>query len=100
MLFATTDEHCYKITRNKSENVEELKSSQEEADTRMLLYAKHAAANFETVTVVADDTDVLILAIALNHLIGCTLIIRCGKSNNIRLINTNKMATNFGQDVS
>ena len=43
LLFVTCDEVCYKISKENWEEVTELKSTQEEADTRMLLHAFHAA---------------------------------------------------------
>ena len=44
--------------------VTQLKSSQEEADTRMLLHALHAAeSGFKAVIITADNTDVLVLSL-------------------------------------
>ena len=41
------------------------KSSQEEADTRILLHAKHASdQGYTSVIVVSEDTDVFVLLIA------------------------------------
>jgi hypothetical protein len=43
-IFVTTDEHCYEIYSRRVEEREDLRSTQEEADTRVLLHAAHAAA--------------------------------------------------------
>ena len=43
VLFITSEEKCWKITGESVEEVPELASSQEEADTRLLLHASHAA---------------------------------------------------------
>ena len=47
--------------------VDELQSSQEEADTRLLLHAKHHASDngYKYVMVVSEETDVYVLCIAL-----------------------------------
>ena len=51
-LYATVAEECYKITSDGSELFEELESTQEEADTRLLLHAYHAGRNgFSTVVI-------------------------------------------------
>ena len=43
-LYITCGAKCYKVTANSVQNVVELSSEQEEADTRLLLHAKHAVA--------------------------------------------------------
>ena len=47
--------------------VDDLRSSQEEADTRILLHAKHHASDngYKYIMVVSEDTDVYKLCIAL-----------------------------------
>ncbi|KAG0730599.1 hypothetical protein GWK47_027900 [Chionoecetes opilio] len=42
-LYVTCEQLCFKITKEQWEEAPELKSSQEEADTRLLLHALHAA---------------------------------------------------------
>ena len=51
----------------------ETNTVQEEADTRMLLHAKQVAADNDSVIIVADDTDVLIICMAVQVCIGCNL---------------------------
>jgi len=64
-LFVTCGEKCWKINRGRASLVEELQSSQEEADTRIILHAKHASDHgYETIIVVSEDTDVFILCIS------------------------------------
>ena len=43
VLFITSEEKCWKLTGKSVEEVPELASSQEQADTRLLLHASHAA---------------------------------------------------------
>lgn len=62
-LFVTCEEKCFKINADQVEEVEELFSSQEEADTRMMLHIQHASKFFSNIICTADDTDVLILCV-------------------------------------
>ena len=63
--FVTCGEKCWRITREETSLIDELQSSQEEADTRMLLHAKHAwDSGYKSVVIVSEDTDVFILCIA------------------------------------
>ena len=59
-------ERCVAITRDSCVDVEDLKSNQEEADTRMLLHAKYAAGQCQEAKIViqSPDTDVLVLSAA------------------------------------
>ena len=44
------------------DEVNELQKVQDEADNRMLLHAKHAAADYDSIIIVADNTDVFMLS--------------------------------------
>ena len=53
--------------------VEELLLTQEEADTRLILHARHAAVSgYETVLIRTRYTDVAIIACSVSHVIPCT----------------------------
>ena len=65
-LFFTHGQRCHRFyvdegNETRIEEVPELKSDNEEADTRLLLYAKNATTSHQTVTVRSPDTDVFIL---------------------------------------
>ena len=56
-LYVKCEEVCFRISNNQWEEVVEPKSSQEEADTRMLLHAPHAAnSGYKAVVIIAEDT--------------------------------------------
>ena len=58
---------CYEITSQTANIVEELNSTQKEADTRLILHAAHAAkSDYTAVVVASEDTDVLLLCRAFN----------------------------------
>ena len=65
-LFAVENE-CFRLSLNDGkvvwEEIPELNSNHEEADTKLLLHAKHASENGETTIMIKSrDTDVAILA--------------------------------------
>ena len=58
-LFVTCNEICHCINSEGCKAIPELESTQEEADTWILLHSTHAAmSGFEAVVIVSDDTDV------------------------------------------
>ena len=78
-LYATCEEVCSKITNDDWVEVTELKSTQEEADTLVLLHALHdAKAGSKAVTVTAEDTA---LHWFLNKDIPCSIYQTCEKKN-------------------
>ena len=79
--------------------VPELTSSHEEADTRLVLHAKHAAGTHSHVIVISEDTDVFMMLPALEVEIGGHLLLRQGKKNQIRITDTSRLATIIGRDV-
>ena len=73
ILYVTCGEKCWIITRCETTVVDELQSSQEEADTRILLQAKHASDHgYKSVVVVSEDTDVYVLCITFAKDIYCS----------------------------
>jgi len=64
---------------DQASNMEELYSTQEEADTRLLLHAIHASQNHSSVIIRCDDTDVMILLIyycSLGQLPLCIILLK------------------------
>ena len=59
------------------EKVRELKSTQEEADTHMLLHTLHAAnEGYKAIVITADDTDILVICLGLNSYFSCPIYTR------------------------
>ncbi|KAJ8377970.1 hypothetical protein AAFF_G00249600 [Aldrovandia affinis] len=81
-LYVASEESCLHITKDQWAEVASLQSNQEEADTRMILNAAHAAEEgYSAVVVTADDTDVLLLCLAFYADISCPLFQNCGTKN-------------------
>ena len=107
-LYVTSEEHCFSLysTYDSTEDsivascdVPELRSDQEEADTRMLLHAKHASTSNESVVVKSPDTDVFALAISVKSEIPCHLYFDTGTQSNRRILDINEIASQLGDGV-
>jgi len=71
-LIISIESECYCLTNNGVSSVAELISTQEEADTKILLHAKHAAQEgFNWIILSCQDTDISV--IALHFALHCTL---------------------------
>ncbi|KAK3741562.1 hypothetical protein QZH41_002944 [Actinostola sp. cb2023] len=100
IMYVTCEDKCWKITGENVEEVPELFSSQEEADTRLLLHAVHAAqAGYETVIVNSEDTDVFILLLAFSSSINSHLLQKCCSNTRIRLVDIKKVARAIGDST-
>ena len=75
------------MTATYSSAVPELECNHEEADTRMVLHAKHANS---PVVIHADDTDVMVLLICHSRLLG-TIYMKTGRGSKARIIQLDKI---------
>ena len=99
-LYVASEETCLHITNDQWAEVAELQSNQEEADTRILLHAAHAAEEgYIAVVVTADDTDVMVICLAFSPDISCPLFQKCGTKNRVRYIDINKLRHGLGDGV-
>lgn len=72
-----------------------LKTSQEEADTRVIFHAKHAAPKVSSIIIVAEDTDIILLCLAFQKDMNCSMYVKCGT----RYISITKVSGALGQNV-
>ena len=92
-LYVTCEETCTKMTADEWVEVVELQSTQEEADTRLLLYALHATkTGSKAVVVTAEGTDVMLLYHAFQKDFPCPIYQKCGAQNRTRLVDITKLA--------
>ena len=88
-------------TRVVSESVPELESSQEEADSRIILHCCHQAATESSangIIVRSPDTDVFLLLLYHSHNVGQILLFDTGSGNKRRLINITRLSEIHGQE--
>ena len=99
VLFITCEKQCFKVTKEGSEAIDELTTTQEEADTRMLLHAKHASSNYKSIVIVTEDTDVFIICVAIFRQISSHMYIQCGTKNRFRHIDISKIGQSLGENT-
>ena len=66
VMFVTCGDLCLKLIHDSWQEVDELKSRKEEADTRLFLHAKNAADSYPVLICVSEDTDVFIICLTLS----------------------------------
>ena len=101
-LYVASEESCLCITKNQWAVVAAcgLQSNQEEADTRIILHAAHAAEEgYSAVVITAGDTDVLVLCLAFSADISCPLFQKCGTKNKVRYLDNTKLRQALGYRV-
>ena len=89
VLQLACDEKCFRITHEAAVEVGELKTSQEEADTRIILHAKYASG-YKSIILVANDTDILLLCLRFCNDIDSNIYIQRSSKSRIRLRDVKK----------
>jgi hypothetical protein len=87
-------------TTTSSHRIDMMVSSQEETDTRIILYCEYAQSqNYEYVRVKSPDTDVFfILLHYARRLADITVLFDTGTGNKKRLINVSELAQNYSEE--
>ena len=94
--------HILSIQQNKVKNVPaaELSSTQEEADTRLLLHAKNAKnQGHSKIVVKSSDVDVEVLFIHHAKEINASLYILSGTKSRMRYIDILQIVENLGENI-
>ena len=104
-LFFTHGKQCHRFRVGadgllETNDVPELQNDHKEADTRMLLHAKHASHDHDDVVIRSPDTDVFVLAVGHKCSFDASLYFVTGTGNNCRIIDINKIREELGSDLS
>ena len=100
VLYATCEEMCFKMTAESVECIDELSSSQEEADTRMLLHAMHISRYaYKAIVIISVDTDVRVLCLYLAKDIPLIIFQKCGTDARTQFLNITNLARDLGEDM-
>ena len=77
-----------------------MKSTQEEADTRVLLHAGRAAGNrCKAIVITAENTDILVLCIGFSNIISSLVYQKVGTKTRQKYIDITKIVNSLGKDV-
>jgi len=82
IMYVTTEDQCWRLDAATCEPVPELECKHEEADTRMVLHARHAGGTF---VIHSDDTDVFVLLLAHGRDLG-KCYMKKGRDEKTRII--------------
>ncbi|KAK3746969.1 hypothetical protein QZH41_002521 [Actinostola sp. cb2023] len=100
VLFVACEEECHQISSESANAVQDLKSTQEEADTRIILHIAHAArSGYDTLIVASEDTDVFILCLTFKDMIPSSIFFKCGMQTRVRYVSISSVAQAIGQDI-
>ena len=66
-MFVTSSDRCIKVTESSWQEIDDLQSTQEEADARILLHAKHAAETIPAFICITEDTESDVFIICLGR---------------------------------
>ena len=87
VMFITCEEECFKIMSNTVELVPELVSSQEEADTCMMLHlADISQYDFSCAVIASIDADVTFLYLANYHKFPMPLFQKCCSETRMKYV--------------
>ena len=92
VLFVTCESGCYEITSQAANIVDELNSTQEEADTRLILHA--ARLGYKVVVVASEDSDVFLLCLAFQCFIPVSMYVKCGMQTRTRYVSISSVVAN------
>ena len=103
-LFYTHGNACHRFyvdseKRLNIDEIPELHCDHEEADTRLLLHAKHATPNYDSIVIRSPDTDVFIILMGLKSSLDAAVYMDTGTGNNRRIISIDKVSEDIGADM-
>lgn len=105
-MYVTSKSKCFKLSPGVFSNdqvlsreVAELECDHEEADTRLLLYSKHAANTHDRIIIKSTDTDVFILCVAMQKIIGKNLLMMTGNGNKFRVTDIAAVSNAHGNEL-
>ena len=81
------------------EKCSELFCDREEADTRLLLHARHASTTHDRVIIRSTDTDVLVLMLGHKPAIPAAMYFDTGIGHHRRMLDVNKIHSTLGCDL-
>jgi hypothetical protein len=107
IIFFVCEADCYCLEASNgsiiSSPVPELQSSQEEADTRIilnLLYETKSSNGDKTIIVRSPDTDVLVLLVYYAVFTNCCILFDTGVGNKRRLLSVRKILSGIGNETA
>ena len=103
-LFVTHEIERHKLTGEENgidcNRVDELCTQQEEANTRILLHASHAASNgHDCIAIKSPDTDVAVLACTFSHSVNAKMLFCIDTKQRRRYLDMPAIGQSLGEDL-
>ena len=99
VMYVTCERKCFRVTKDTSSEVESLYSTQEEADTRMFLHAKHEEEESTAIIIASQDTGVFIMSLSFAREFACQVYIKGGTQTREKFVDVQKVAAAVGQNT-
>ena len=92
---------AYPFSSRVAERLTDLDSSQEEADTRLLSHAAHAArSRFVAIIIVSEDTDILVVCLAFKSHIQSSMFLKCSFQTTVKYLDVNTNWSKYMQIIA
>jgi len=96
-MYVTVGEICMRLTEDSVNECEALRSSQELADTCVILHAVQCSkSGYSSVVVMSEDTDVFVLCIAFADNVTCPLCVKCGSKTPVQYVDVGNVTEMLG----
>ena len=100
VLFVTSESDCYEITSQAVNIVEDLNSTQNEADIRLILLAANAAGTgYKAVVVASEDADLFLLCLVFKCLILASMHVNCEMQTGTRYVSVSSVVRDSGGEL-
>ena len=88
---------AYPFSSRVAERLTDLDSSHEEADTRLLSHAAHAArSRFVAIIIVSEDTDILVVCLAFKSHVQSSMFIKCSSQTTVKYLDVSRIVERIG----
>ena len=99
-LYVNDRAKTWRFTDSSTELVPDLHSNQEEADTRLILHAKHASVTCYDVNISSPDTDVFVIALSQLEHINANPYMMTGTGDNKQAIDLKAVANETNERLN
>ena len=94
-VYGMDGKNFFKINHAFVSLVKNFKSNHEEADTRMILHAKHTSNSYNRILITTRDTKVFVLCVSLRNYIDGRIFFLTGVKNSRRITDIKTVGENF-----
>ena len=98
-MYVSCERKCFRVTKDTWSEVKSLYSTQVEADTCLLLHAKHAEEQSTAIIIASQDTDVFIMSLSFACEFACQVYIKSSTQTREKFVDLQKLAAAVGHNT-